>query len=971
MNVNHSVTPSVEFPEIADFGSSQCLLETQDRFYLPRSQPWCAPEWHTRSHTIEQVQRMDVYSYGLLAYWILFASHSKDMSVFSEDISALRKSIAERNLRDFLVQKIPEANQGAKLLRDLENFFYDCLSQDPEERIPVVSDDIGLLRDLSPGIKLTIAENYQKHPAFDLASCMDQLLQVNAGIRQRIFKVLEDSLISPCSACAQNGALQLALCHTLGFGTPRDVQAMELLIAGRKVSESDLQHRLDTVRNCQFTNRPGQAKWYVEPDLVSSYQESGDLDKAVKWHKDELEALKGCLGTGHQLVSMATTTLALLLDEAGQTSKALDLCIEQYEDITSRVDENHRDALTAQCQVALYQRKSGDTTEAIITGERLVEILRSDPSFPETDRLAMTCFSNLAGSYVSAQLHEQALPMLERLMELHDEVLGRNHPESLANRQVLAASYCESVPPSFQRALALQGKVLEGWRKSFGPEHRNTIHAATMYASILDREGSNDQLAHDMYEWCMEVSRNLFSDDHPDTWLAVSRYGYYRFSHDKSYVEATVLLQQSLENLERLLPTDNRDTVDVMLRLASAYIDGGKIDEAEALLLRVLRSKVCTTEHKPTVYLWVWRGLGDIYEKKGDSKRAREAWETTLKYADKHWGVHHPAVRQAMRDLGVLLVEEGHHDEGMHLLEQVVTWCQEHLGKGAYWTVVYGNELGRSYNAIGDHVQAYKILSEVYLHATESLGDMKPETMDVQGNLAYTAHRVDRSQTAKELTEDVLSKRRLVLGQLHEDTILTIGNLFRIYLDLDLRPETELLVPQVMIVVERATEEVVKHVSTLQCLLAEYFSMSENSSKGEEFFRNQLRALGEQTGADRSIDTTKYCLAYILSDTSKIGEAVEIMHEVLEHRLELHGECSLATNQAYGLLGVVLRDSGDLAGAEKIFEQELRSATSLRSGLEQSDIIDAYEHLITIYRKQNRVAKILETEQRIADLTRS
>jgi tetratricopeptide (TPR) repeat protein len=973
MNIDHSATPPVEFPEIADFGSSQCLLESQDRFYLPRSQEWCAPEWHARSHTIEQARRMDVYSYGLLAYWILFSSHSKDMSISSEDIAGLRNSIAERSLRAFLAQRIPEADQEAKLIHELEDFFYGCLSQDPEERTSVVSRDIGLLRDLSADTKPTLAESHQKHPAFDLASCMDQLLQVTAGVRQKIFKILEDSMSSSCSACAQNGALQLALCHTLGFGTPRDVQATESLIAARTVSHSDLQQRLDTIRDCQFPNRPGQAKWYIEPDLVSSYQESGDLGKAVQWHKDELEALRDCFGTSHRLVSMATNTLALLLDEDGQTSKALELCIEQYDDITSRVDQNHRDALTAQCQVTLYQWKTGDTAEAIITGERLAELLRNHPSIEETDRLTMTCFSNLAGSYVSAHLHEKAIPILERLIELNAQVLGSNHIDTLANCQTLAVSYCESVPPNYRQALALQRQVLKGWRENFGSGHRNTINASTVYASILAREGSNDPLVLEMYEWCMEASRELFSDDHPDTWLAVSRYAY-RLLHDKTHkivVDAIGLLQQSLENLERLLPTDHRDTLDVMLRLVLAYINSEKLDEAESLLLRVLQSKLCITERNPTIYLWVWSGLGRIYKERGDSKRAREAWETTLKYADQYWGVHHPAAREAMRELGRLLIEDGHHDDGIRLLEQDFTWCQEYLGKSAYGTVISGNALGQSYNAIGDYVQAYEILSDVYLHATKSLGDMKLATIDVQGELAYTAHRVDESQAAKDLTEDVLRKRHLVLGSLHEDTILTIGNLFRIYVDLDLRPEIELLLPQVMTVVERVTEEVVRHVSTLHYLLAECFSKSGNSSRGEEFFRHQLRDLGEQSGTDRRIFTAKYCLAYILSDTSNIGEAVELMYEVLELRLKLQEECSLSAHYVLGLLGVVLRDSGDLAGAEKHFEQELSSAISLRSGLEKCDIIDAYEHLITIYRKQNRAAKILETEQRIADLKRS
>jgi tetratricopeptide (TPR) repeat protein len=910
---------------------------------------------------------MDVYSYGLLSYWILFASCSANLKTFSKDLSILKDSLAKHQLRDIVVQRIPESSQRETLIYDLEEFLYGCLSSDPQKRFQIVSQNIGLLRDIVPGIQITIAETHQQHTQFDLASSMDQLLQVDYRIRKNLFKVFQESLDSTCSDCAQNGALQLSLYHTIGFGTSRDLEAVDLFVSSEKILMSDLQQRLEIIRECRFPERPGQAKWYVEPDLVSSYQESGDLQIAVEWHTREVENLRECLGISHRLVAMATTTLALLLDEAGQTSKALSLCTEQHREITSRFGEDHHDAVAAKSQVALYQWKNGDTMEAIATGEQLAELLRTSQSIKETDRLALACFSNLAGAYVGARRHRQAIPIMERLMILHDKVLGQDHPESLTNRQSLAASYLESVPPRYKEALVLQARVLDGWRKSFGPGHRSTIKAGSMYASMLFREGNDDDTAIEMYKWCMEAAKERFSPDQPDTWLAVGNYGYELLKW-KRYDEAINLLQQSLSNLERILSMDHRDTMDTTLRLAAVCNASGKIDEAEALFTRVLRSKACTTEQIPTMYLWVYEGLGDIYHKRGDNERAKESWQEVLRYADKHWGVHHSAVREAMRSLGVLLIQEGKPDEGMNLLKQVVAWCQEYQGKGSYWTVVYTNELGINYSAIGQYRQAHKILSEIYLQATETLGDMKPETMDIQGNLAYAAHRVDESHTAKELTEDLFSKRRLVLSQFHEDTVLTIANLFRIYLDLQLWPEIELLLPDVLIILNMATEESERNASTLLHLLSEYFSMNGNSSKGEEFFRNQLNSLEERVGIDKLINTTKYCLAYVLSDTTKIKEAEEIMRKVLEQRLRLYEEFSPAIYEAQGLLGVILRDSGNLVDAEEMFEQELRGACSLQNGLERSDIIDAYEHLITIYRKQGRVVEVLDTEQKIADL---
>ena len=74
--LNHE--PSQYSVKVTDFGYSTQYAGIDDLIFIPKSEPWYAPEWHHRGFTPAQAMRMDSYSFGLVVLWLLCYSTEGD-----------------------------------------------------------------------------------------------------------------------------------------------------------------------------------------------------------------------------------------------------------------------------------------------------------------------------------------------------------------------------------------------------------------------------------------------------------------------------------------------------------------------------------------------------------------------------------------------------------------------------------------------------------------------------------------------------------------------------------------------------------------------------------------------------------------------------------------------------------------------------------------------------------------------------
>jgi tetratricopeptide (TPR) repeat protein len=964
--------------KIADVSFSHIKRAENTRIHLPKSEPWVAPEWHHREHTIEQAQAMDVFSFGLLCFWILFRNHLFDGLTYEEEMDHLDKLKCEDKLIGTASTLLETLSENATGYSDLHFFFSGVLANDPRNRIQLISADMPYLGQFTDGvIEESTIYSQSDHPNFRLATSIDQWYQMEFRVRQNLVRILDSATRDKCYQCARNAALQTAMCFYIAFGTTRDVERANRYLSQHDIDISEMILELDLIRGCQFSERPGQAKWYLEPDLINQYQESGNLAEAIKYHWEETLALEDCFDAAHPLVRMSKSTLVHLLDGYGRTKEALDLCKQQLDGIEGIFEDDHEAMVSTKSQMALLECKMGNSSRGISIGEDLLSIC--ERSAKDVDRLTMTVLSNLVVAYSKHGDHKKASTTSERLRVQHDTHLGPNHPETLINLQHLAISYTEQFPRRFPEALALQEETLKKWRLNFGQTHRYTIEAMMMYANILKRSeervesvAEKNDTALELKKWAMEASMDQLLHHNPTTWVAMANYAQSLLAYGK-LEEASVLLCQSVENLERLLPCDHHDVLDVKLLLADACARSDNESKAQSLVEEILAtysSANSGTDNVPQALvteLRAWYSYGHRCQSSHDNSAAQQAWERALEIAKMHEGFNHSVARKTASHLGPLYIAEGRHEAGITLLTELVKWCEEHLGNEHYERIKAKQELGANLIEVGKFREARDTLQEVLPQTVAAFGDDNEETLLVQGSIALAMRRLGDIDAARLMSEDVLAKRRVTLGDAHEDTILSMRNLLHIYVELLLWPEAQNLIKEISLAIELSPLND-NDFQVFQSLIAGVYTGSGRLEEGEKRFRLEVAKYPHSETPQIGLITAQYSLAWVLSDTENLADAADMARRSLEGREVLFGSHSWPVCRSYQLLGVILREQGELEEAEQAFERELEVSRHMKDGLDHTDIVEAWELLITVYKKQDRSESIAHAQQEIEAL---
>ena len=126
--------------------------------------------------------------------------------------------------------------------------------------------------------------------------------------------------------------------------------------------------------------------------------------------------------------------------------------------------------------------------------------------------------ARLAGWYVYHFLRRgrwrEAEPLAVRAMQVREQVLGAEHPDTLASVNNLALLYKSQgryaeAEPLYQRALAAFERVL-------GPEHPNTLTSVNNLAGLYARQGRYAE-AEPLFQLALDGRERVLGKDHPHT----------------------------------------------------------------------------------------------------------------------------------------------------------------------------------------------------------------------------------------------------------------------------------------------------------------------------------------------------------------------------------------------------------------------------------------------------------------------
>ncbi|KAF3314300.1 hypothetical protein TWF173_004904 [Orbilia oligospora] len=460
--------------QVIDFGYSTIFAdEENEEVTLPTSWPWTAPEIKPQQPvTLEQAKAADIFSYGLLCFWLLCygvlepepgspiytpnrytIDQNKSSPRFAADVCNTVASILA-NEPDDIRQRLA-----------LDYFFQRVLffsegSQNQEKRVLDV-DTLPRLFGL-PERPLPLLKKYGKssllksQASFKLPALLSRLSRCPQIVIGDVFK----RLVERTEACLEDDswdaslgslAYDLALCHELGLGTDRSPEMAEIWcnIAGTdraalgnvvKMMESDT-NGFYTIFNLEFSDRHSSLKRAEEKENDAIKFSVPWLDKILEQKDDE---------------SIEYDSRVIDLDDGGDESWV------GY--LEKGKDEEGFFVSWMQFNSSSHDNRDTSSDRSISSSQLVV--------FPASTKDILD----------REALRTKQIQLCASL-EAKRNVIGSEHQDTLKDINTLYYLYCKSNEPT-STILALQEEIFELQQAMFGPENPETEKSTQSLAKL-------------------------------------------------------------------------------------------------------------------------------------------------------------------------------------------------------------------------------------------------------------------------------------------------------------------------------------------------------------------------------------------------------------------------------------------------------------------------------------------------------
>jgi len=127
----------------------------------------------------------------------------------------------------------------------------------------------------------------------------------------------------------------------------------------------------------------------------------------------------------------------------------------------------------------------------------------------------------LAQVYLKQGEYSKALPLVEQALQLREQTLGRQHPDTATSLNNLA--YLYYLQGEYDRALPLYEQALQIDKKVYGDKHPDVATDLNNLAVLYYSQGEYDK-ALPLYEQAIQIFVKVLGDKHPDTQLVKKNY---------------------------------------------------------------------------------------------------------------------------------------------------------------------------------------------------------------------------------------------------------------------------------------------------------------------------------------------------------------------------------------------------------------------------------------------------------------
>jgi tetratricopeptide (TPR) repeat protein len=359
--------------------------------------------------------------------------------------------------------------------------------------------------------------------------------------------------------------------------------------------------------------------------------------------------------------------------------------------------------------------------------------------------------------------------------------------------------------------------------------------------------------------------------------------------------EAEALLLKALGDERRLSTEEGLEIMKINQALAGLYYYMGKYKECEDLLLRVEKVFLRELGDKHEDTLGIWSMLGATYLELGKRKEAQEIRTRVYDIERKSLGERHPDTITSANGLAAVYLLVGRLAEAVELLDKNLEMLRDIRGEKHLDTVAAYNNLARAYQELGKWNEAEELQLKAISILDGLAGWEDPDILTMASNLISIYIDLEKLNEAEELVNKVLTIRRKVLGGEHPDTISSQNALALVYSKIGRLMEAEEMLVKGVTLLEESLGQ--RHPTTLagSTMLGTVYRKLAKLKEAEELQVRTYKIVQEEFGElHRFSIRASANLAATYHKQGRDKEAEELGRRTVELGKTVFGESNLA-----------------------------------------------------------------------------
>jgi len=204
----------------------------------------------------------------------------------------------------------------------------------------------------------------------------------------------------------------------------------------------------------------------------------------------------------------------------------------------------------------------------------------------------------LAQVYFKQGEYSKALPLVEQALQLREQTVGRQHPDTATSLNNLA--YCYHAQGEYDKALPLYEQALQIRKQVLGQQHPSYATSLNNLALLYDSQGEYDK-ALPLFEQALQIRKQVLGEQHSNYATSLNNLAGLYYSQGE-YDKALPLFEQALQIDKQVYGDKHPDVATDLNNLAALYKSQGKYDKALPLYEQAIQIfvKVLGDKHPNT-----------------------------------------------------------------------------------------------------------------------------------------------------------------------------------------------------------------------------------------------------------------------------------------------------------------------------------------------------------------------------------